>query len=295
MQARNINLATARPGGGGGPDLRIAGNIGTTGTLTTVADGAILRTGGELAAGTLTGSAVRLADFGRASRIGTLGRFTVAGGEFVLDNAVPLTIAGPVTSDFMRIAATGQLTLAGDIFTVGQPRAANSGEVAAALGSTLKVNPDAAGTALFEQAGRTTGPSSGRLATVRIELPASGGRITFNDLSAPDADLILFARTGHATGSVRFGGLTVIGSSGGTDLTGSVAGLEGPAANKSRIAPLSNTNYRFNSCPIASINCVLLPPGSVPPAVPLRDISIGTGQNNQDDEDVLPNVSDEDY
>jgi len=298
VQAKNIGLTTrVSDGGPVGLDLRIAGNVGTTGTLTTIVDGTILRTSGELAADTLTGSAVRLANFGLASRIGTLGRFTVVGSEFVLDNAVPLTITGPVSSDFMRISAVGRMTLAGSILTFGQPRAENSGEVAALLGSTLRVHPDATGAALFEQTGRSfIGPSKGRLATVRIELPPSGGKVTFNDLFAPNADLILFTRTGRATGVVNLDGLTVVGQSGGTDLTGSVAGLEGQAAaSKSKIAPSSNTSYRFNSCPIASINCVLLPPGSVPPAVPLRDLSIGTGQNNQDDEDVLPNVSDEDY
>jgi hypothetical protein len=299
VQARNINLTTQAPGGGGsGLDIRIAGNISTTGTLTTIVNGNIVRSTGQLAVGTLAGSAIKLADFGLASRIGTLGKFSVIGSELVIDNATPLSITGPVSADFLRISAVGRMTLAGNIFTVGQRRDENSADIASPLGSTLKVNPDATGAALFEQIGHSVvAPSNATLATLRIELPETGGTMSFNDLFAPNADLVLFTQSGRATGTVNLAGLTVIGRSGATDLVGSVAGLNGQAAaNKSKIAPNANTSYRFNACPIGSINCVLLPPGAIPPTVPLRDLSIGAGRSNQDDSDaLLPNVSDEDY
>jgi len=89
----------------------------------------------------------------------------------------------------------------------------------------------------------------------------------------------------------------VLGGGGKADLFGTIGGLDGQAAaNKANILALPNTNYRFNACPITSVNCVLLPVQTVPPLSPLRDVPIIRDRPSQDDADVqLPNVSDEDY
>ena len=52
----------------------------------------------------------------------------------------------------------------------------------------------------------------------------------------------------------------------------------------------------MNSCPIASVNCVLLPTEGVPAGNPLDEIFIGSFFNPQDEGDLLlPIVSDQDY
>jgi hypothetical protein len=76
-----------------------------------------------------------------------------------------------------------------------------------------------------------------------------------------------------------------------------VTGLTGAAAaGVSGIQPSPNSNFRINSCPIASVNCVLLSTLAVPTANPLNDINIGTLSNQNDEYDLLlPIVSDQDY
>ena len=60
--------------------------------------------------------------------------------------------------------------------------------------------------------------------------------------------------------------------------------------------PSPNSNFRFNTCPIRSVNCVLLPAQGIPVANPLNDIYFGTLFNPNDDDDLLlPIVSDQDY
>ena len=87
------------------------------------------------------------------------------------------------------------------------------------------------------------------------------------------------------------------GQAGAADLTGSVTGLTGAAAaGVAGIQPSPNSNFRFNSCPIPSVNCVLLSTLAVPTANPLNDINIGTLFNpNEEDDLLLPIVSDQDY
>ncbi|MBV9320985.1 MAG: hypothetical protein JO106_13930, partial [Mycobacterium sp.] len=69
--------------------LRTGGNIGIQGdvranTLELDATGTIVRTGGALVAGTVSGSGLHLVDFGTAPQIANLGAFTVTGSEFAL-------------------------------------------------------------------------------------------------------------------------------------------------------------------------------------------------------------------
>ena len=52
----------------------------------------------------------------------------------------------------------------------------------------------------------------------------------------------------------------------------------------------------INSCPIHSVNCVLLPTQGLPTANPLNDINFGSMFNPDDQDDLLlPIVSDQDY
>jgi hypothetical protein len=136
---------------------------------------------------------------------------------------------------------------------------------------------------------------------LRIDTTGSGN-ITFDPiggLHALNTWLILGVDAGNATGNVFVQNLDVVrtGAAGSTTLTGSVNNLSGPAAaGAANIEPSPSSNFRFNSCPIHSVNCVLLPVQGIPTANPLNDISFGSVFNPDDQDDLLlPIVSDQDY
>ncbi len=87
------------------------------------------------------------------------------------------------------------------------------------------------------------------------------------------------------------------GQFGGTDLTGTVLGVPGPgAAGVAGIQPGPNANFRFNQCPISSVNCLLVAGEAVPVANPLNNIYFGAASNSNEEGDLLlPIVSDQDY
>jgi hypothetical protein len=58
---------------------------------------------------------------------------------------------------------------------------------------------------------------------------------------------------------------------------------------------LPNVDYQINSCPIQSINCILLSPLLVPIVDPVNDYAEGTQRKRHQDDDALPNVGEEDY
>ncbi len=139
---------------------------------------------------------------------------------------------------------------------------------------------------------------------VRASSGSSGtGNITFDQiggLHGPTTWLILGIATGQATGNVFVQSLDVVrrgARSGSTTLTGSVAGLTVRRRRAPRASSRGpNSNFRFNSCPIHSVNCVLLPTQGVPTANPLNDIDFGSLFNPDDQDDLLlPIVSDQDY
>jgi hypothetical protein len=83
----------------------------------------------------------------------------------------------------------------------------------------------------------------------------------------------------------------------GSQISGSIGQFSGQAAaGAANIQPTANSNFRFNSCAIHSVNCVLLPTQGLPTANPLNDIVIGSLFNPDDQDDLLlPIVSDQDY
>ncbi len=117
---------------------------------------------------------------------------------------------------------------------------------------------------------------------------------------APDTWFIL----GETNGAKAAGFVVVLnldafftGAGAGSTLTGTVGGLNGnAAAGASGIVPSTNSTFRINGCPIASVNCVLLTTQGIPAASPLRDFVIGSVFNPTDEDDLLlPLVSDEVY
>jgi hypothetical protein len=269
-----------------------------------MAGGTIVRpdSAGAFTVALLTGDAQTLANFGTAAAVTTLGSFLVTSGTLELDNGQPLSITGPLTADYIAITATGQLNITGTVTTLGLPLATQEASVTPVPpGSYFAVRaPVDGGTAIINQTGTLLiqPPANDPTATVRFNLPSNGGSIDFANLVAPQADILLYTQNGGiVTGAVNIGSLTVIGTNGSASLTGVVANTTGPeAARLANIKPNPMTEYRFNSCPIGTVNCVLIPLNALPMSNPLRDYVLDTGQNNADDDDLaLPDVSSKDY
>lgn len=280
------------------PSLQFGGSV-TAGGLDLEAGGTIIRTAsaGAFNVGMLTGAAITLAQFGSGTGIDAIGNFTVLGGTLAIDNAVPLVV-GQISANSIGITAAGRITLGGDIVTTGLP-------IAVQAASTSPVDPGSyfsvtgAGASIQQTGTVQIRPTPGAsIATVRLNLPESGGTITFNNLVAPRTDLILFTNsTGKASGTINVNNLKISGVQGAASLFGSVNNIGGPeAARLATIGPRPASQYRLNGCPIASVNCILLPIGTLPAANPLRDFSLDANTNNGNDDDLaLPDVSSTDY
>ena len=226
------------------PNVTLSGAV-TAGTFDVTASGQVAQGAGTLSTGRLTGSSGQSVSLGEGgvANVTELASFT-AGGNFVLQNAQPLTITGTLQAPQMSVSATGRLTLQG-------------GTIATGPGSVLRVVGNAAE---FVQAGTTVvAPLAGTTATLRLELTASG-TMTLDNLQASSTDLTLSLGTGRATGALQAGSLLVVGSGGSANLTGSVAGQGGfAAAERSRISPQFDTGYLLNNCAIQSVSCVVRP------------------------------------
>jgi filamentous hemagglutinin family protein len=255
----------------------------TTGTLdvSTISGGGVSQSaGGQVFVTTLQSSNGLAGNVGLTSNINSvtnLGPFTVTGGSLVLYDASGLTIDGLIAADFLTINATGRMTLAGNIATVGAPLAQQSGPTPVSGGSTLQVEtlPTNFGAiAQFVQTGTAmlTDPPS---TTLRIQLPATGGTASFANLVGPGANLVLGLGSGSASGSMQVGGLLVLGQGGSANLLGSVAGLTtAAAAALGQIAPAVDPKYTFNGCTIGLAACapppvtITVEPPLIPPVVP---------------------------
>jgi filamentous hemagglutinin family protein len=239
-------------------DLVLNGNIATSG-LHLDANGTISRAGGSLSVGSLSGSALHLADFGTSAQIGILGAFSVTGSEFALGTNVPLTIAGPLSAEFIRIRAAGQVTLAGTIATRGVPLALQSGAQPADPGSYIDVLPVRAGNGNVVIAGRFVESGSAAIvpfgastATLRIGVQGDSGQITLGNLSAPQVFLVLDTGIGgRSSGTITVDGLLVLGTAGGARLLGTIDGFGGLNASfQARIEPRIDPAYTMNGCMI---------------------------------------------
>jgi len=173
---------------------------------------------------------------------------------------------------------------------------------------TLPTRADATAGAYFytanfvESGGLTvTGLGNGAASTLRIDTVGDVAFDLTNGLNGPGTTLIIdVLGAGTVTGNMAVKGLFVgypEGITATVNLSGSVDGLAGDAAaSAAAIAPQQNTHFRFNSCAIASVNCIVIPAQSVPPMNAAQDLNIGNFRDSDDDSDLLlPNVSDRDY
>lgn len=248
--------------------LALTGLVSTPGTVTLHNGGTLQQSeNSTINAGVLTtgtGFVAGDTQLTGANQIGTLGQFVVQDGAFVLNNASPLTVAGPLAAHAVNVTATGGMTLAagGSLFL--SPRAVTDT-------STLTVRGNAA---TLQQAGTfyiNAGPLQSAYATapaaLTVALPGTGSVAlgsTGQHLVAPTTDLV--ARLGDQvslTGYVDLLSLTLYGGDK-ADLEGTLAGVTGTqAASKARAYSLDTTRDLFNGCAFGVTECAPVP--NIPP------------------------------
>jgi hypothetical protein len=80
--------------------------------------------------------------------------------------------------------------------------------------------------------------------------------MTFSDLQASAAGLVLGLGSGTATGLMQAGSLLILGAGGSASLSGGVAGNAGQgAAALAQIQPAVSPTYTFNTCEIGAPLC----------------------------------------
>ena len=277
--------------GGTGVTLSTAGNLFLpVGTHITSPSGAVdLVSGGvfDLAAGSVvSGTTIGIVAPGTVSLAGTL-----SGGRIVL--------TGPGD------APAGALTvLPGALFATGTAGSFQLTQAFASLPTRLGSSPGAyLYTTNFLQSGGfiVTGLPNGAPATLRVDTAGDAVFDMTSGLAGPQTTLIVdILGTGTITGNVVVKGLFVtypVGVTASANLSGSVNGLGGQtAAEAGAISPQQNSRFRFNACPIGSVNCIVLPIEGVPLLNPTSELNIGNFRDTDDNSDLLlPLISDKDY
>ncbi|MBU6419449.1 MAG: autotransporter adhesin family protein, partial [Proteobacteria bacterium] len=293
------------------PSITLSGATDVTNALALRVSGDIVHESGSLKASTLTGTAGQLAEFGAITDISTLGSFLMADSVFMLTNDAPLTLIGPVVANAVSITAAGALILQGSanggLFLSGSTIAGAAVTPRTGIDSLLAVT---GGNPSITQYGTfyiSSGPNlasylgnASPLATLFMSL-ASSGTIALAPapgvLNAPNTALVLSAGTaGVVSGNVNVLNLEVLGAQS-VQMTGSIGSITGPtAAGKGTAFPFPQPGYRFNSCPIGSVNCTILPIEGLPQANPLQNFDLSPRKRRRLDKNVtLPGVAARDF
>jgi hypothetical protein len=294
-------------------DITLSGTMVIADQLDLNASGDITHGAGVLSAGTLVGSAGQLASFAATTDFGTLGSFVMHDGLLFLDNAGALTITGPVVANAINISARGMVTLLGStqggLFITGS-LAPDKTTAPRAGDSVISVTPGTNGAApAIVETGTfliNSGPNAatylgaaGQQATLFLST-TPGGTVTFagypGGLYAPSLDLVLSAGPqGVVSGNVNLERIEII-SAGSTDLTGTLDSVQGPTAAGNGSALFPQPDYRFNSCPIGSVNCMIVPIETVPAGNPLENFDISSRKHKRLYRNVeLPGIALRDY
>jgi hypothetical protein len=282
----------------------------------TAQGGSIAEVGaGFIQAGSLAGSATGAATFGdeASNAVARLGSFA-AGGAFELFDGTALTVSGPLAGQTVGIQTPAAVTLAGGRISAAFTPGAAQYDALLAPGAAFPTAADgifikASGvtqtgvTTIDPGARAPSGPAASASTpgpVLSIDLAGGKGTASFADLDAPGVQLFLSLGDGSASGVLDVAGLhvdTSMAAGGMASLTGVVAGQMGTsAAGVATISPLRNSRYQINSCPVASVNCILLSPILVPVTNPVQDVEVSGVGSRQDDPDlILPNVGEQDF
>ena len=255
---------------------------------------------GQLVTPVLTGKApgsVQLV--GAANLIAGINGFSA--GRLMVDDATNLLLTGTLTSPMILINDGGsQITLGNDAEIV-------TGGITRPPGRLAAPPPSSDGGAYlsgaFSQLGNSSVTGLGGGPSILEITAGKGQNIAFasaGGLHATGTWLVLSLASGdQASGNVFVKALDVFhtGVGGSADLFGTINGISGVvAAGAGNISATQSASFRFNNCPIASVNCVLLPVEGIPVGNPLDDFTLDSVANpNDEDELLLPlNANDED-
>jgi len=275
----------------------------------TVAGGLNQATSGALIAGTLNsagGLGATTALLGSGNRIGAVGSLIVASGSLSLNDSIDLTVNANGILRAHQIAVTDSgntvtLLNGATIVTDGIIRPSGTllpSDLPTAIKNTNGGAYFTVGT--FQQNGALNASGlNGSANILRIDATKAVNLDSTVGLNGPDTWLILSLGSGaSASGAINVKALDVnyTGVIGGTSLSGSIDGVTGQgAAGSANIEPAADQNFKFNSCAIHSVNCVLLTSQGVPQIAPSSEIvfSIPFVPNTDDNVDiVVPLVSD---
>ena len=309
QNAGSVSAQTATISAGG--SMSLSGTTAIANEVDLIAASSITHAAGSLSAATLVGAAGTLASFGAYTNIGTLGSFIMHDSLFALANAGPLTIVGPVVANTVTITAQGPVTLAGSatggLFITGTI-ASSTTTAPSPLDSVISSTGSAAaiqqtGTFLVNYGANalTYLNNASQPATLFLYTQPSGtmnfAANTNGSLYAPSLALVLAAgASGVVTGNVNLQHLEVL-SALSVNLNGTIAGIPGPtAAGGGTAFPFPQSGYRFNTCPIGSVNCTILPIELPPEGNPLQNFDIAPRKRKRLDHGVqLPGIATRDF
>ncbi|HEY4171525.1 MAG TPA: filamentous hemagglutinin N-terminal domain-containing protein, partial [Rhodopila sp.] len=261
--------------------LNLAGAVsdGGSGTTTLIANqGSIAQSGGNVLAGTLTGSAVTSASLTQPTNfVGNLGAFT-AGAGFALTDNEALSVTGPVTdtggsSTLALTTRTGDLTLGGNVSATNVLDLVSAGSIVQAGGSigagfltgtavtsanltqatnlvgTLGAFSSTAGFALTDNEALTVAGAvtdTGGSSTLALTTKTGGLTLAGNVSAGNVLNLVSAGSISQVSGSVSAGtlSLTTTGA-GNVDLTGTrnqIGGSTGIIVNDGGLDLVDNAN-----------------------------------------------------
>jgi hypothetical protein len=170
------------------------------------------------------------------------------------------------------------------------------------LNSVITVDPAGNIAPTISQTGTFTINDS--LTSATLFLYAENGDIIFapappttGGLVGPDVDLELAAgKTGTISGNIDLFRVVIL-SAGQVALTGILDHVGGQAgAGNGLVNPFPQPSFRFNSCPIGSVNCTILPVESLPSADPLQNFEIDQRKQRKLNHNVqLPGIATRDF
>ena len=270
--------------------LTVNGTVGSSGSLGLDAGR------GDLVAGGSVGSGGALA-LQAGGAVTLSGRMT-AGTSVVVGAGTSATLAGSVSAPLLSVAAPAVRLNGGTILAGGGPQPTGTRQadlpVAGSAGTGAFFRAGS-----FVQSGTTTfaGLPGSSGTTVRVTVSGAGS-ITLGTFNARSSTLILDLGNGTASGGpfqVASLYLTYLSGGGTADLQGQVGGLSGnAAASAATVFPFPSRNYRINSCAVASVNCIVLTPQTVPVGNPLKELSLSFFREQDDESQIIvPNVTDQ--
>lgn len=296
----------------GGP-ASVDGQMSAPGAVTVRSNGlgvtgTILSTGGSVGLNGGRGGMALSGVVGAADRVivqtdgaARLGGRVVAGNSLSVGAGTTATLAGGEAAPLLTVVAPAIRLEGGTITTAGAAQPTGTRQSALPTAATAATGAFFQAGSSFTQTGATTfaAPPGSSGSTVRVTLASGGGTATFGSLSAPASTLILDLGSGAVTGGrISVGSLYLIyaaGGAGSADLQAQVGGQEGnAAAASSTVFPFASRSYRINSCAVASVNCIVLTPQTVPVGNPLKELSLSFFREQDDDDQlIVPNVSDQ--